>query len=83
MSMTIWISNQTIPWVTELGRITGTIDGNRAVTAMDQGGSPITYMFVQAFVRDNLSGLAVVSILYLLSIIAAICYSRREKRNNQ
>ena len=83
MYMTIWISNQTIPWVTELGKLTGTIDGNRAVIAMDQGGSPITYLFVQAFVRDNLSGPTVVSILYLLSIIAAVCYSRREKRNSQ
>lgn len=83
MYMTIWISNQTIPWVTELGKLTGTVAGNRAVTAMDQGGSPITYLFVEAFVRDNLSGLAVVGILYLLSIAAAVCYSRREKRNNQ
>lgn len=83
MYMTIWISNQAIPWITELGKLTGTIDGNRAVTAMDQGGSPITYLFVQAFVRDNLSGLAAVGILYALSIAAAVYYSRREKRNNK
>lgn len=83
MYMTIWISNQTIPWITELGKLTGTIDGNRAVTAMDQGGSPITYLFVQAFVRDNLSGLTAVGVIYILSIAVAVYYSGREKRNRK
>lgn len=83
MYMTIWISNQTISWITELGKLTGTIDGNRAVTAMDQGGSPITYLFVQAFVRDNLSGLTAVGVIYILSIAVAVYYSGREKRNRK
>lgn len=81
MYMTLWIANQTIPWITELGKWTGTIAGNRAVAAMDQGGSPITYLYVQAFVRENLGGLAAVGGLYLLSIAAAVYCSRREKRN--
>lgn len=81
--MTIWITNQTIPWMTELGKITGTIDGNQAVAALDQGGSPITYLFVQLFVRENLIGWLVILVLYLVSVGIMITYSRWEKRKLQ
>lgn len=71
MYMTLWITNQTIPWVTELGKMSGTIKGDRLAAAMDQGGSPITYLFVQMFKRDDLIGLAVIGAIYFVCMIAA------------
>lgn len=61
MYMTIWISNQTIPWMTKLAEVTGSLQGGGRVAALDQGGSPITYVFTQLFVKENLSGAAVIA----------------------
>lgn len=79
MYVTIWIANETIPWVTELGKLSGTISGDSMVAAMDQGGSPITYIFIQIFEKNNLGGLVIIGILYLISVIAAVYQSRMEK----
>lgn len=45
MYMTIWIANQTIPWMTALAKTTGATDGSNPVAALDQGGSPLTYLY--------------------------------------
>lgn len=40
MYMTIWIANETIPWMTKLAQVTGSMSGDSMVAALDQGGSP-------------------------------------------
>ena len=61
MTMTLWITNRTIPWVTALAKSTGALSGDGLAAALDQGGSPITYVFTQLFVKENLSGAAVIA----------------------
>lgn len=79
MYMTLWISNQTYQWVTILGKNSGTITGDLPVTAMDQGGSPISYLYVQLFERENMTGFLLVGGFYLLSVAASVYYSRRQR----
>ena len=78
MTMTLWITNQTISWVTELAKSTGTLSGDGLTAAMDQGGSPITYIFVELFQRNNIIGLLIISVIYLACIAISIKYSKRE-----
>ena len=77
MYMTIWITNQTIPWVTALAQSTGSITDSAAVAAMDQGGSPITYIFTQLFTHENIPGLIVISVIYVISWIFMIRCSHK------
>lgn len=76
MYMTLWISNQTYLWVTELGKRSGTISGEYPVAAMDQGGSPITYLYIQLFERQNIVGTMAIGVIYLICIIVSVYYSR-------
>lgn len=76
MAITLWIANQTVPWITCLAKATGMADGTCPVTALDPGGSPITYLYVQAFLRDNLTGLGVIGCGYLICILYTM-YQRR------
>ncbi len=80
MAVTIWIANETIPWVTALGERAGTIDGSHYVAALDQGGSPITYLYAQLFTRQNIPGLIVIGGLGIVCIAAAVRHSHREKQ---
>lgn len=82
MYLTIWIANQTVPWVTELGKCSGTIEGNRMAAALDQGGSPVTYLFVRLFERENADGLMVVGVLYLVSVVVSVYYSKHDSNRN-
>ncbi len=81
MYLTIWITNQTVPWVTKLGQMTGTIKEGSSIAAMDQGGSPITYLYVELFKRDDLTGFLLVGVFYMLCIVVALRYTKREKQN--
>lgn len=83
MYLTIWISNQTIPWITALAQQTGTINGNHRVAAMDQGGSPITYLYIELFERKNIAGALVVGIFYGICILAGILCSKKNKKENE
>lgn len=65
MYLTIWIANQTTPWLTELA---GTQGGYREITALDQGGCPITYMAAEFFTGQNVSGLLWIGIGYLFCL---------------
>lgn len=65
MYLTIWIANQTTPWLTELA---GTQGGYREITALDQGGCPITYMAAEIFTGQNVSGLLWIGIGYLFCL---------------
>ncbi len=76
MAMTIWITNQTVEWTTALGQQVGAVKAGETLAAMDQGGSPITYIFTELFVRDNIVGLVVIGAIYVVSWIFAIKHSR-------
>lgn len=77
MFMTIWIANQTIPWMTALAVTTGSTDGGAMVAALDQGGSPITYIYTQLFTRENVAGLAVIAVIYAVCLIFAVRCSQK------
>ncbi len=76
MYLTIWIANQTIPWVTALATTTNSLDGAAQVAALDQGGCPITYIFTELFTRDNITGLAVIAVIYAICMLFAIKTSK-------
>lgn len=82
MYMTIWIANQTVPWITDLGIQIGTIEGERLTAALDQGGSPITYIFVEIFAQQDKSGLIGIGVFYLVSLVVTVYYSKREHKYN-
>lgn len=79
MAITLWIANQTVPWITCLAKATGISDGTCLVTALDPGGSPITYLYVQAFLRDNLTGLGVIGFGYLICILCTLRYFQKAR----
>lgn len=79
MYMTLWISDQTYLWVTELGKNSGMITGNFPVAAMDQGGSPITYIYIHLFKRQNIAGFLFVGGFYLVCIIASAYSSHKQQ----
>lgn len=81
MYMTIWISNQTIPWLTKLAKITGSTDGSSRVAALDQGGNPITYVFTQLFVKENMSGALMIAGIYIACLVFTVFGTRKEKKN--
>lgn len=77
MFMTIWIANQTIPWMTTLAKTTGSTDGANLVAALDQGGCPITYIYTQLFTRENVMGMAVIAAIYAVCLIFAVKHSKK------
>ena len=84
MFMTIWIANASIGLTTELARVTGTLsDPSAKVAALDQGGSPITYIFTQIFHLTNLTGLIVIAAIYAVGLYMTWSrYKRLEKEWN-
>lgn len=77
MFLTIWIANATIPWVTALGVQTGSIAADATIAALDQGGSPITYIFTQLFTMENVAGLVVVAAIYVVCCVFAVRLSKK------
>ncbi|WP_303860447.1 PTS galactitol transporter subunit IIC [Alkalibaculum bacchi] len=77
MAITIWIANQTIPWVTALGVSTASIDAGTTIAALDQGGAPLTYIITQIFTLQNLPALLVIGIPYAACIIMSAYYSKK------
>lgn len=80
MYMTIWIANQTIPWVTRLAQTTNMTNGVNQLAALDQGGCPITYIFTQIFERSNLIGMAVIAAIYAACMVFAVRLSRQRAK---
>lgn len=72
MYMTIWIANETIPWMTSLARETGMTDGSSLVAALDQGGSLITYVFTQLFAQTNMTGMLAIAGIYGMSVLYTV-----------
>lgn len=77
MFMTIWIANQTISWMTKLAETTGSTDGSSMIAALDQGGSPITYIFTQIFTRENIIGAIVIAAIYAVCMVFAVRCSKK------
>lgn len=68
MYQTIWTANQTIPWLTELAKLTGSQSGYTEITALDQGGCPITYVVAGLFSGRNMKGVLAVGAGYLFCL---------------
>lgn len=77
MAITIWIANQTIPWVTALGLSTGSISAGTNIAALDQGGAPLTYIITQVFAPQNIPALLVIGIPYVACFVMSVSYSKR------
>lgn len=77
MAMTIWITNQTVAWTTMLGVSVGALEQGGTLAAMDQGGCPISYIFIQLFTRENVVGLAVIAAIYITCMVFAVMHSRK------
>lgn len=73
MYITIWIANKTIGYHTILAKNAG-IEGVLETASLDQGGSPITYIFTSIFNRDMISegtiGFGIILVVYILGLIA-------------
>lgn len=86
MFLTIWIANETIPWLTKLGQMTNSIADGGQIAALDQGGSPITYIFTELFTRENITGLIIVTAIYIVSLAASVLKMKQranELKNQQ
>lgn len=77
MAMTIWITNQALPWTTKLALDGGVIKAGETYAAMDQGGCPITYIFTQLFTRENIPGLIVIAAIYAVSMVFTVLHSKK------
>lgn len=65
MSLTLWIATQTIEFHTILARNAGALArGMAEIASMDQGGSPITYILIEAATLKNVWGLIGVALFY-------------------
>lgn len=81
MIMTIWITNQTVGWTTAMAEMVGYINpGEGLISSLDQGGAPITYIFVELFHMDNLPGLIGIAVLYGGTYFFAVAHSRKRKK---
>lgn len=80
MIMTIWITNQTVGWTTALGEMVGAIEPGQTLSSLDQGGAPITYIFVELFHMDNIPGLIAIAVLYGGTYFFAVAHSRKRKK---
>ncbi|MGV3311257.1 PTS galactitol transporter subunit IIC [Streptococcus suis] len=78
MFMTVWIANQSIGLTTQLAKVTGTLSDPAAkVAALDQGGSPVTYIFTQLFNMTNVVGFAIIGVIYAIGLF--LTWSRYKK----
>lgn len=77
MTMTLWITNQTVAWTTALGQQVGALSEGGVLAAMDQGGCPITYIFTQLFTQENIPGLIAIAALYGICLVFAYFHSKQ------
>ncbi|MEZ9450616.1 PTS galactitol transporter subunit IIC [Vibrio splendidus] len=82
MAGTLWIATQTIPYLTKLGQVTGQVSGDKLLGALDQGGSPITYLLIEGLTMKNVVGLAVIGSIYGVALFMtwnrSRAYSKKE-----
>ena len=79
IAITLWIATQMIPLTTQLAVNAGTIaaDNNILVGAMDQGGSPITYLMVQLVNLKQPIGFVLIGLFYLFCLFLTWKRARR------
>lgn len=77
MFTTIWIASQAIPWTTALAKSVNLTNGASQVAALDQGGSPITYLYTQIVTQQNIKGLAIIGIIYVICMIFTVRGSKQ------
>lgn len=77
MSITLWIATQTIGFHTILAQNAGALKAGAQVASMDQGGSPITYLLIEALTFKNAMGLAVIGSIYAAGVF--LTYLRAKK----
>ena len=53
---------------------------SQGFSALDQGGAPITYIFVELFHMDNIPGLIGIAVLYGGTYFFAVAHSRKRKK---
>lgn len=80
MFMTIWIANETIPWVTRLAQTTNSTDGANLVAALDQGGCPITYVYTQIYTQENVVGLIVIAVVYAVCLGFSVMHTKQRQK---
>lgn len=70
IAITLWIATQMIPLTTQLALNAGTINSDTGISvgAMDQGGSPITYIMVQLVNLKQPIGFIAIGIFYLFCL---------------
>ena len=54
--------------------------GDGLISSLDQGGAPITYIFVELFHMDNIPGLIGIAVLYGGTYFFAVAHSRKRKK---
>ena len=79
MTMTIWITNQAVDWTTKLGTSVGAVAAGDTLAAMDQGGSPLTYIYTQLFTRENVLGLVVIAAIYVVCLVFSVQHSKKRQ----
>ncbi len=87
MYITIWISNRTIDFHTILAKNAGAANAAN-IGSLDQGGSPITYLFTSIFDRDLISantvGFVVILVIYIFGLfVTRQRYIRLKNEINQ
>lgn len=64
IAITLWIATQVIPLTTQLAINAGAVSEGSLVAAMDQGGSPITYIMVQLTTWQKPISLVIIGLFY-------------------
>lgn len=87
MAGTLWIATQTIPYLTQLGQVTGQVSGDKLLGSLDQGGSPITYLLIEGLTMKNVAGLLVIGSIYGVALFMtwnrSRAYSKKEAMMKQ
>lgn len=79
MAITIWIANQAVAWTTALAVSTGSTAAGNLVAALDQGGSPITYLYMQLLTRENIIGGVLIAAFYALCLFVSVRHSKKRQ----
>jgi PTS system galactitol-specific IIC component len=82
MVINIWIANETVPLLTQLAKMVNMLPkGATHVAALDQGGSPLTYLLLQIFDFKNMGNLIALILIggyYILGIYMSAKYLKNK-----
>ncbi|MGG0554746.1 galactitol-specific PTS transporter subunit IIC [Priestia aryabhattai] len=81
ISITLWISSQTIGWHTQMADQANALSkGVTQVASLDQGGSPFTYILAQLLTLKNVNGLLFIGGLYVFCLICTFIYYKQQTK---